>query len=213
MTYFAGLTTMSLPPKLRSLLCIATYRIPATAPAPSSNNAANSPLLSLSSSSPGSSFGFGVPAVTLSPAATCFTALPTRNWATPELVVKEVTPLTTLTVNEVAWLPSTTTTPSLVVKLTEVPASVETRAVPFSSKPIMLLSVKLNFKLEVGNNSTRPNLLRFTVALLFSAVVIMLSENTVPPETAVSPFTVTWPAIDKSPDGAFAVGEAKTTIE
>jgi hypothetical protein len=51
------------------------------------------------------------------------------------------------------------------------------------------------------------------VTLLFSAVVMMLSEKTVPPETAVSPFTVTWPAIDNSPDGAFAAGDAKTTIE
>jgi hypothetical protein len=56
-------------------------------------------------------------------------------------------------------------------------------------------------------------LLRFTVAVLFSAVVIMLSEKIVPPETAASPFTVTWPAMDNSPDGAFAVGDAKTTIE
>jgi hypothetical protein len=78
---------------------------------------------------------------------------------------------------------------------------------------MMLFSVKLNFKFELGANSTRPNLLRFTVALLFSAVVIRLSENTVPPETTFSPFTVTWPAIDNSPDGAFAAGDAKTTIE
>jgi hypothetical protein len=49
--------------------------------------------------------------------------------------------------------------------------------------------------------------------MLFSAVVIRLSEKTVPPETMVSPFTVTWPAMDNSPDGAFAAGEAKTTIE
>jgi hypothetical protein len=42
---------------------------------------------------------------------------------------------------------------------------------------------------------------------------MILSENTVPPETAVSPFTVTWPATDNSADGAFAAGDAKTTIE
>jgi hypothetical protein len=78
---------------------------------------------------------------------------------------------------------------------------------------MMLFSVKLNFKFELAASSTRPNLLRLTVALLFSAVVIRLSVNTVPPETALSPFTVTWPMIDNSPDGAFAAGDAKTTIE
>jgi hypothetical protein len=77
----------------------------------------------------------------------------------------------------------------------------------------MLFALKLNFKLEVGANSTRPNLVRFTVALLFWAVVSMLSENNVPPETAFSPFTVTIPETDNSPDGAFAVGDANTTIE
>jgi len=49
------------------------------------------------------------------------------------------------------------------------------------------------------------------VALLFSAVAIKLSENTVP-EITFSPFTVTWPETDNSPD-AFAAGDANTTIE
>jgi hypothetical protein len=100
----------------------------------------------------------------------------------------------------------------LVAKLTEFPANVETLALPVSSRPLKLFSVKLKFKPELGANSTRPNLLRFTVALLFSAVAIKLSENTVP-ETTFSPFIVTWPETDNSPDGAFAVGDANTTIE
>jgi hypothetical protein len=50
------------------------------------------------------------------------------------------------------------------------------------------------------------------VALLFSAVAIKLSENTVP-ETTFSPLMVTWPETDNSPDGAFAAGDANTTIE
>jgi hypothetical protein len=78
--------------------------------------------------------------------------------------------------------------------------------------PLTLFSVKLNVKPELGANSTRPNLLRFTVALLFSAVVIELSENTVP-EITFSPFIVTWPETDNSPAGAFDAGEANTTIE
>jgi hypothetical protein len=78
---------------------------------------------------------------------------------------------------------------------------------------MMLFGLKLNFKLEIGASSTRPNLLRFIVALLFSAVEILLSENNVPPENAFSSFTVTRPETDNSPDGAFAVGEANTTIE
>jgi hypothetical protein len=49
--------------------------------------------------------------------------------------------------------------------------------------------------------------------MLFSAVVITLSENKVPPEITVSPLTVTLPEIVSSPDGAFAAGDAKTTIE
>jgi hypothetical protein len=56
-------------------------------------------------------------------------------------------------------------------------------------------------------------LLRFTVAVLFSAVVMTLSENRVPPETAVSPLIVTLPETVNSPDGAFAAGDANTTIE
>ena len=75
------------------------------------------------------------------------------------------------------------------------------------------LTVKLNLKLELGASSTRPTLLRFTVAILLSAVVITLSENTVPPVSAFSPFTITVPEADNSPDGAFAAGDAKTTIE
>jgi hypothetical protein len=42
-----------------------------------------------------------------------------------------------------------------------------------------------------GNNSTRPNFPKLTVALLFAAVAITLSEKTVAPEIAAWPFTVT----------------------
>src|SRR4051812_37812103 len=97
--------------------------------------------------------------------------------------------------------------------LTETPAKVERLAEPFSNSPVMLFSVKLSLKPDLADISTRPSLLRFTVALLFSAVVIRLSEKTVPPARAFSPFTVTAPETDNSPDGAFAAGEAKTTIE
>jgi hypothetical protein len=76
----------------------------------------------------------------------------------------------------------------------------------------MLSSEKLKRRLLFGANSTRPSLPILTVALLFSAVVIMLSENSVPPEIALWPLTVTFPATESSP-AAFAPGDAKTTIE
>jgi len=46
-------------------------------------------------------------------------------------------------------------------------------------------SVKLSFRLELGNNSTRPSFPKLTVAPLFAAVAMVLSEKTVAPEMAV----------------------------
>jgi hypothetical protein len=100
----------------------------AVAPAPSRIRAANSPPLILSSSSPGSSFGFGVPAEGSLASGNLLDRIANAQLRNARVGRQDVMPLTTLTVNEVAWLPSTTTMPSLVVKLTEVPATVETCA-------------------------------------------------------------------------------------
>jgi len=54
------------------------------------------------------------------------TVPPLRSCAKPASVEIEVRPRDALTVNEVALLPSTTTVPSLVVRFTETPVSVET---------------------------------------------------------------------------------------
>src|SRR5205085_8282634 len=110
--------------------------------------------------------GFGVPAVALSPAAICLTLLPVLNCAMPDRVVTEVRPREALTVKVVGWVPSTTTAPSLVVKLTVVPANVDIWALPVSSIAMMLFSAKLRRRLLLGASSTRPTLLILTVALL-----------------------------------------------
>jgi hypothetical protein len=112
----------------------------------------------------------------------------------------------------VASFPSTTTVPSLVVKLTVVPATVETWALPVSSMALMLLSVKLRRRLLLAESSTRPTFGMLTEALLWGAVLIVDSVNTVPPETIFWPFTVTCPETDNSPD-ALAPAPANATIE
>src|SRR6185369_670589 len=118
----------------------------------------------------------------------------------PDKVVIEVRPREALTAKLVASLPSTTTLPSLVVRLTVVPANVETCALPVSSIAVMLLSEKLSWRLLLAESSTRPTFGILTDALLWGAVLIVELVNTVPPETIFWPFTVTCPETDNSPD-------------
>src|SRR5712692_2525805 len=106
-SYFVGLTTVTEPPKFRSLLCVAAINAAATAPPAASNRAARAPPLSLPNES---DFvrrvqrdpGCAVPADSEVPAATAFVFRPALKSTRPPWEATIVLPHSTSTINVAA---------------------------------------------------------------------------------------------------------------
>src|SRR5215212_6469042 len=211
--------TMGLPPKLKSLSCVAAMMAAATAPPAASRSAARAPLDRPRISGCWKRVqrvpGVAVPAVSWPPAAICFTELPARSSTLPDCVETTVLPHSTSTMKTFVWLLSATAAPSLVVTVALTPDEDETRTRPDSSMALTPVSLKLSLRLDSGKTSTRPSLPRLTTALEPLAVVTVLSEKTVAPEMALVPLTETSPTTERSPVGPVCpcCGAANPTIE
>jgi hypothetical protein len=92
-----------------------------------------------------------------------------------------------------------------------IPALLETRILPESSEPTILLALKVRDKVESESTSTRPFPPKLIIADEFVPVTMVLPELIVALDTTGCPLTETVPLTVISPIPSF--GAAKTVIE
>ena len=101
------------------------------------------------------------------PAAICLIDLPpARSSTLPDCVATTVLPHSDIDRENIRLVAVGDGEPSLVVMLADMPAGFETRTRPAFEHGREPVSVKLSFRLDSGNTSTRPSLPRLTTALL-----------------------------------------------